>query len=109
MRLKEMLVGLEGLKAKGNLDIDIKGIAFNSKEIKEGYVFVAIKGFETDGHNYINEAIELGASAIIIEEGCNLKRNKITDNITIVMAKDTREALAIVSCNFMIIHHVNSN
>ena len=58
MRLKEMLVGLEGLKAKGNLDIDIKGIAFNSKEIKEGYVFVAIKGFETDGHNYINEAIE---------------------------------------------------
>ncbi len=100
MRLKEMLVGLEGLKAKGNLDIDIKGIAFNSKEIKEGYVFVAIKGFETDGHNYINEAIELGASAIIIEEGCNLKQIKITDNITIVMAKDTREALAIVSCNF---------
>ena len=85
MRLKEMLVGLEGLKAKGNLDIDIKGIAFNSKEIKEGYVFVAIKGFETDGHNYINEAIELGASAIIIEEGCNLKEIKITDNITIVM------------------------
>jgi len=100
MKLKEILVGLEGLKAKGNLDTEIKGISSNSKEIKEGYVFVAIKGYATDGHKYIENAIELGATAIIIQEGCNLKEIKVPEETTIVMAKDTREALAICSSNF---------
>ena len=100
MKLKEILVGLEGLKAKGNLDTEIKGISSNSKEIKEGYVFVAIKGYKADGHKYIESAIELGATAIIIQEGCNLKEIKVPAETTIVMAKDTREALAICSSNF---------
>ena len=100
MNLKEMLIGLDGLKAKGNIDIEITGIAFNSKEVQKGYLFVAIKGFETDGHEYIKEAIEAGASAIVIEEGCDLKKINIPEDVTIIMAKDTREALAIISCNY---------
>ncbi len=100
MKLKNMLVGLEGLKVKGDLDIDIAGLDRNSKNIKEGYLFVAIKGFSVDGHKFINDAIENGAKAILIEEGCDLKEIKNIDNITIVMAKDTREALAITSANF---------
>ena len=100
MKLKNMLVGLEGLKVKGDLDIEITGLDRNSKNIKEGYLFVAIKGFSVDGHKFINDAIENGAKAILIEEGCDLKEIKNIDNITIVMAKDTREALAITSANF---------
>ena len=100
MNLKSLLIGLEGLKAKGNLDIDIKGIACNSKEVKEGDLFVAIKGFETDGHKYIEEALENGAIAILIEEGCDLKSFKVTSDTTVIMAKDTREALAIISNNY---------
>ena len=100
MNLKNMLVGLEGLKVKGDLDIDIAGLDRNSKNIKEGYLFVAIKGFSVDGHKFINDAIENGAKAILVEEGCDLKEIKNIDNITIVMAKDTREALAITSANF---------
>ena len=100
MNLKELLLGLEGLKAKGNLDIDIKGVESNSKNIKEGYLFVVIKGFSVDGHKYISSAIENGAIAIMIEEGCDLKSLKIPENVTIVMAKDTRQGLAIVSSNF---------
>lgn len=100
MNLKEVLIGLEGLKARGNIDIEIEGIAFNSKEVKENYLFVAIKGFETDGHKYVKEALEKGAKAILIEEGCDLKALNIPNDITIVMAKDTREALAIISCNY---------
>ena len=100
MNLKELLVGLEGLKAKGNLDIDIKGVESNSKNIKEGYLFVAIKGFSVDGHNYIASAIENGAIAVMLEEGCDLKSLKIPENVTIIMAKDTRQGLAIVSSNF---------
>ena len=100
MELKRMLIGLEGLKVKGNLEIDIKGIEKNSKQIKEGYLFIAIKGFSVDGHNYIEDAINQGASAIMIEEGCNLKSIKIPNEITVIMAKNTREALAITSSNF---------
>ena len=100
MKLKEMLVGLEGLRAKGDLEIEIKGLESNSKNIKEGYLFVAIKGFSVDGHKYIESAIANGATAVMVQEDCDLKTIKIPENVTIVMAKDTREALAITANNF---------
>lgn len=100
MRLKEMLVGLEGLKVKGDLEQDIKEIESNSKNVKEGYLFVAIKGFDVDGHNYVASAIKNGATAVMVEEGCDLKALAIPEGITIVMAKSTREALAICASNF---------
>ena len=100
MELKKILVGLEGLKAKGNLDLDITGLESNSKNIKEGYMFIAIKGYSVDGHDYINNAIEAGAKVVMVQEGCDLKKIKLPADVTIIMAKDTREALAICSCNF---------
>ena len=100
MKLKELLVSLEGLKAKGSLDVEIKGIESNSKNIKEGYLFVAIKGFSTDGHQYVENAIQNGAAAVIIEEGCDIKNLKIPEEVTIVMSPNTRRALAITSSNF---------
>ena len=100
MELKKILVGLEGLKAKGKLDLDITGLESNSKKIKEGYMFIAIKGYSVDGHDYINNAIEAGAKVVMVQEGCDLKKIKLPADVTIIMAKDTREALAICSCNF---------
>ena len=100
MKLKDLLIGLNGLKARGDLDIDIKGIACNSNDVKERDLFVAIKGFEYDGHKFINEAIEKGVAAILIEEGCDLKSFKVKKDTVVIMAKDTREALATVSCNY---------
>ncbi len=100
MKLNEILVGLEGLKVRGDLDLNIKEIESNSKEIKKGFLFVAIKGFDTDGHQYIEDAIKKGAIAVMVEEGCNLKALAIPEEITIVMVKNTREALAICSANF---------
>ncbi len=100
MKLKDLLIGLEGLKARGSLDVEIKNIACNSNNVEEGDLFVAIKGFEYDGHEFINEAIKKGATAILIEEGCDLKSFKVKSDTVVIMAKDTRKALAIVSCNF---------
>ncbi len=100
MKLKEMLVGLEGLKVKGDLEVEIKEIENNSKNVKKGYLFIAIKGFDVDGHQYIQSAIQKGATAVMIEEGCDVKALAIPEGITIVMAKNTREAMAIVSSNF---------
>ena len=100
MKLKEMLIGLEGLKVKGDLEIDIKEIESNSKKVKKNYLFIAIKGFDVDGHQYISDAIKKGAIAVMVEEGCDLKALDIPKDITIVMAKNTREALAVCSSNF---------
>ena len=100
MKLKEMLVGLEGLKVKGDLEQEIQGIESNSKKIEKGFLFIAIKGFDVDGHQYIGGAIEKGATAVMVEEGCDLKALAIPEGITIVMARNTREALAICSSNF---------
>ena len=101
MQLKEILLGLEGLKVKGNLDIDIEYIDKDSRNIKENSMFIAIKGFDSDGHDYIGVAIQKGAKAIMVEEGVDVKLLKsIPEDVTIIVAKDTRYALAICSCNF---------
>lgn len=101
MELKKILSGLEGLKVKGNLDVEITGIESNSKSVKEGFLFIAIKGFVVDGHKYIQNAIEAGAVAILIEEGCDLKDIKVPENVALIMHKNTREALAICASNFL--------
>ena len=100
MELKKILLGIEGIKAKGNVNIDIVGIEKNSKEVKNGFLFVAIKGFSTDGHQFVENAIENGAICVMLEEGCDFKSLNIPDNVTVLMVKDTREALAICSANF---------
>ena len=100
MELKELLVGLEEIKGKGKLDIKITGVESNSQKVESGYVFIAIKGFTVDGHDYIEKAIEAGAVAIVVQEGCDLELIKKLENITIVMVPDTRKALAIISSNF---------
>ena len=100
MELKRLLVGLENLKLKGDLELDVKGIESNSKNVKEGYLFIAIKGFSVDGHKYISNAIENGAIAVMVEKGCDIKSLNIPNNVAIIMAENTREALAICSSNF---------
>ena len=58
MELKNILSGLEGLKVKGDLTIDITNVDSDSRNIKKNGLFVAIKGFDVDGHDYIKEAIK---------------------------------------------------
>lgn len=100
MKLRNILLGLEGLKARGDLDVEINGIESNSENVKQGFLFVAIKGFDTDGHKYIESAIQNGAIAIAIEEQSKINLVNIPENITIIAYKDTRELLAIASNNF---------
>ena len=101
MELKNILSGLEGLKVKGDLDIDISGIESDSRNVKENGLFVAIKGFDVDGHDYIKAAIENGATAVIASVDIDKKLLKeIMNEVTIILAPDTRYALAICACNF---------
>lgn len=102
MELKTILSGLEGLKVKGNLDISINEIKDNSKKIVDNDLFVAIKGFDDNGHNHIKEAIENGAKAILAQEDEITKESikEIPEDVTLVLAKNTRNAMAISACNY---------
>lgn len=100
MNLKSILIGIEGLKAKGNLDLDISSVECDYRNVKEGSLFVAIKGYEVDGHTFIGKAIENGAKAIIFEEGANYKEFINDKSVTFIMAPNTRLALSKCSCNF---------
>ena len=100
MKLKDILNGIPNFKVKGNLDLDIKNIENNSKNVTKDSLFIAIKGFEFDGHKYVEEAIEKGAIAVMLDMNADLKGLKIPQNITIVIAEDTRIGLAVSACNF---------
>ncbi len=100
MKLSEILNGISDLKAKGNVDIEISDIACDSRKVKPESLFVAVKGYDVDGHDYIEEAIEKGASAILVENIEKLRNINLPADVTFVVAKDTRFALAISACNF---------
>jgi|TARA_B110000467_G_scaffold165021_1_gene197770 UDP-N-acetylmuramoyl-L-alanyl-D-glutamate--2,6-diaminopimelate ligase len=93
MKLKDIL---ENLKFTGKIDgREISGIAHDSRKVKPGTLFVAIKGQHSDGYEFIPSAIERGASAII----ANGRPTDIT-NIPVVHVSDTREAMSHVAANF---------
>ena len=102
MELKNILAGLEGLKVKGNLEVEVKSIKNNSKDVEENDMFVAIKGFDFDGHEHIVEAINNGAKVILAQTDALNKEiyNSIPDGVTLILAENTRYALAICACNF---------
>lgn len=100
MNLKNILSGITGIKAKGDIDIEIEKLTSNSKEVTKGSLFIAIKGFETDGHEYIEDAIKNGAIAVMIQEGYDYRKIAANDDITLLMVSDTRIAQAVCASNF---------
>ena len=100
MKLEKIISGIENIAAKGSLDLEITNVESNSKNIKKNGLFVAIIGFDTDGHNYISEAIENGAIAVMVDKNANLKSLKLPDDITVVVSTNTRKDVAKVACNF---------
>ena len=100
MILRNILSGITGIKAKGDVDVEIKKITSNSKEVIKDSLFIAINGYETDGHEYIENAIENGATAIMIQEGYDYRKIATNDNITILMVPNTRIAEAICASNY---------
>lgn len=94
--LKDILykVAVEGVW--GDTNVAIEGIAFDSRKVKTKTLFVAQRGLTTDGHKYIDMAIQSGAVAILCEEIPSIKE----DGITYIQVADADAALAIVSSNY---------
>lgn len=100
MNLKQILVGLENIKAKGEIDREVTAIEKDSRNIVEGSMFFAIKGFSTDGVQFIPSAIEKGAKVILVDETTDLRSLNIPSDVTLIVVPDARYAMAICACNF---------
>ena len=73
-KLKDLLFGVRLEAVQGDTDLPITSVAFDSRKVKEGGLFVAIKGEVVDGHDYIQKAISLGAIAIVCEKNPRMLR-----------------------------------
>lgn len=96
MLLKDILYKVAIESVNGSTDISINKIEFDSRKIQEKDVFVAIRGTLSNGHDFIEKAIELGAVAII----CDELPSKLVTGITYVKVTDTNSALAFLAANF---------
>ncbi len=97
MLLQYLIENLEDKEVIGNINVTINKIEYNSKKIEKGDLFVAISGFNEDGHNYIDEAIQKGAIAILVKKDHDIKEEQ---GITFIKVEDTRIALAKVSATY---------
>ena len=95
MLLQYLLENLTNVKVSGQTNIEINKIEYDSKKITNGDVFVAINGYKENGKEYIQEAIDNGAIAIVTQEEIDKK-----DNITYIQVDDSRIALAIMSAAY---------
>ena len=100
MNLKKILVGIEGIKAKGEINREVSSIEKDSRKVTEGSMFFAIKGFTDDGTQYIGDAINKGAKVILVDESFDIKSVKFPDDVTLIVVPNARYAMAICACNF---------
>ncbi len=95
-QIEEILNGIKVISLSGKSDTIIESIGFDSRKVTTGSLFVAVKGSATDGHDYINQAVSLGAVAIICE-----KLPEILDKkICWIKTDDSAKALGIAASNF---------
>jgi UDP-N-acetylmuramyl-tripeptide synthetase len=94
--LKDILYKVAIESINGSTDVAVGKIEFDSRKVEKNDVFVAIRGSISDGHDYIQKAIELGAVAII----CDTFPDKIEKGITYTQVKDTNKALAFMAANY---------
>jgi UDP-N-acetylmuramoyl-L-alanyl-D-glutamate--2,6-diaminopimelate ligase len=94
--LKDILYKAPITSTSGNMSVEVKGICFDSRKVQPGYLFIAVKGTQSDGHEFISKALADGAIAVVVEK----LPEAISDKITYVTVKDSAKALGIIACNF---------
>lgn len=96
MKLNEVLKNITPIKIVGNDNVEITGVNIDSRRIKAGHLFVAIRGTQVDGHQFIDKAIELGADAVLCEE----LPEKLSRHVTYVQVESTEDAVGKVATLF---------
>lgn len=96
MKLKELLHAIPVKQLEGPLDVDVLSICFDSRNVAEGTLFVAIRGVQTDGHLFVTTAAQQGASVIVLEE----LPSELASEVTYILVDDTSYVLGLLATNF---------
>lgn len=95
MKLEELVRGVPGATLEGSGDVDITGIAYDSRRVKPGDLFVAVEGLQADGHVFVSDALAMGAVAVAVERDV-----KVSAGTPLVRMPSTRSGLAEVAAEF---------
>ncbi|MGL1886250.1 MAG: UDP-N-acetylmuramoyl-L-alanyl-D-glutamate--2,6-diaminopimelate ligase [Reichenbachiella sp.] len=95
-QLKDILYNVKLSSVAGDMAIEVKDVCFDSRKVSKGSLFVAVRGTQVDGHNYIDKAIKLGAVAVVCEEIPVLHDT----NVTFMASENTSLALGVIAANF---------
>ena len=96
MRLNELLKNIKPIQILGDVNTDISGINIDSRKIEPGHLFVAMKGTQVDGHQFIPKALDLGATAILCENLPDVRK----DGVTYIQVESTEDAVGKVATLF---------
>ncbi|MDR0962442.1 MAG: Mur ligase domain-containing protein, partial [Mediterranea sp.] len=96
MQLSELLKAIVPVQVLGNKETDITGVCIDSRQVEKGSLFMAMRGTQTDGHAYIDAAINKGAVAVLCEE----LPAKPIESVTYIEVKDSEDAVGRVATTF---------
>ncbi len=94
--LSDILYGVALLETAGNMAAAIQSITFDSRQVTHGSLFIAIKGTQTDGHQYIDDVIKKGASVIV----CEVMPKAFNHSVTYIRVQDSTVATSKIASNF---------
>ncbi|MBO4715582.1 MAG: UDP-N-acetylmuramoyl-L-alanyl-D-glutamate--2,6-diaminopimelate ligase, partial [Verrucomicrobia bacterium] len=95
MKLRQIIAKLGKVEVVGSLDKEVTGVAYDSRCVTPGKLFVAIRGVETDGHRFIGTVAEKGAVAVVCEQ-----KGASGGKMTRIIVPDSRKALPLIAAAF---------
>src|SRR5690606_6291340 len=96
MRASEVFNRIPTLETHGTLETEISGIVFDSRKVTAGALYIAVKGVVTDGHAFIANAVDRGASVVV----CEIFPEQLKENITYIKVKNSAKTLGKLASNF---------
>jgi UDP-N-acetylmuramoyl-L-alanyl-D-glutamate--2,6-diaminopimelate ligase len=96
MKIEEIINGINIVSVTGEIDIEISSVEFDSRKVKKDSLFVAVKGYKTDGHDFIESAVKAGAIAVI----CESIPDPPQKNICWIKTDDSAKALGLAASNY---------
>lgn len=96
MKIEKILNGIDVVSLSGEKNMIISSIEFDSRNVTKGSLFVAVKGYKSDGHDFITSAVSSGATAVI----CEVLPQNIDKNISWIKTNDSAKALGVAASNY---------
>jgi UDP-N-acetylmuramoyl-L-alanyl-D-glutamate--2,6-diaminopimelate ligase len=94
--LKDILYKVSLTSTIGDMDVEVKDLVFDSRKVQAGSVFIAVRGTQVDGHDFIASALEKGAKSVV----CETLPGQLLEHVTYVQVVDSSRALGVMAANY---------